>query len=383
MSWSLRANRCRNCHVELGTFCLCYNRRTVRRSFGFWFVYALAWLPFAASYVTFYVGHLGRTVADGITTSLTGVIPAALLGIGVVAICDRFPWSRKRRVWFVSVHLVLAICYFQVWMSAVRILFGLEQKIENAVAAGKGPSTASFDAGMITGLMIYATIAAIVYSIDAMTRLRAEEARVAQLESLRTRAELETLRAQLNPHFLFNTLHSLMALIRHDAKAAEDALEKLAVLLRHTLMTSSQTEDVALRDELDFVRNYLSLERLRLGDRLQVQESADEEALNCVLPPLTLQPLVENSIKHAIGSQPQGGILKIKAERYGGVLRLEVLDNGPGANINDLAQSGGLGLGIVKQRLSARYNGQAKVQIDTQPGHGFAVRIEIPQASSS
>jgi hypothetical protein len=335
----------------------------------------------ATSYVTFFVGHQGRTFSEAITTSLTGVIPAALLGVGVVAICDRLSWSRKRRVRFVSTHVVLGVLYYEVWMTVLRIFHGLEQRIENGASPGSGASAASFDAGIITGLMIYATIASIIYAIRAMDRLRAEEARVTELEGLRTRAELETLRAQLNPHFLFNTLHSLMTLVRHDAKAAEDALEKLATLLRHTLMTSSQTKDVALRDELDFVRNYLSLERLRLGNRLQVEEAVEEEALNCALPPFTLQPLVENSIKHAIGSQSQGGILRIRANRHDSVLRLEVLDNGPGANIEDFANSDGSGLRIAKQRLTARYNGRAKFQIATRPGQGFAVRMEIPQTS--
>jgi sensor histidine kinase YesM len=244
------------------------------------------------------------------------------------------------------------------------------------------PSAAPFDAGLISGLLVYATITAIVYGVDAMERLRAEETRVAQLEGLRARAELETLRAQLNPHFLFNTLHSIMALVRHDVSAAEDALEKLASLLRHTLMTSSQTNDVALRDELDFVQNYLSIERIRFGNRLQVEETVEEEALDCALPPLTLQPLVENSIKHAIGTQPQGGILTIRANRHDGFLKLEVIDNGPGANVEDLANSTGAGLRIARQRLSLRYNGHAKFQIDTGPRQGFAVRLEIPQASS-
>lgn len=353
----------------------------MRKRLGFWLVYAVAWLPFLTSYTTYYFRHLGRPLSEAVLTSLTGIFPAALLGIGVIAICVRLPWSGKP-VLFVSTHLVLGVVYFELWMGAVRILSGLEAKIEKAGALGPRSSTASFDAGMITGLLIYATIAAIVYGIDAMERLRTEETRVAQLEGLRARAELETLRTQLNPHFLFNTLHSLMALVRHDASAAEDALEKLATLLRHTLMTSSQTNDVSLRDELDFIRNYLSIERIRFGNRLQVEESVGVEALDCLLPPFTLQPLVENSIKHAVDNQPQGGILHIRASRHDGVLQLEVKDNGPGANIEDLANSTGSGLRTARQRLTARYSGRATFQIDTSPGQGFAVRMEIPQASS-
>jgi hypothetical protein len=358
----------------------CYNRLTVRRSFGFWFVYAVAWLPFAASYVTFFAGHLRWTFLDAVITSLTGVIPAALLGVGVVAVCDRFPWSRKQRIRFVSTHVVFGVVYYELWMSLVRIFHGLEQRIEHGASIGSSASTGSFDAGMITGLMIYATIAAIVYAIQAVERLRAEETRVAQLEGLRTRAELEALRAQLNPHFLFNTLHSLMALVRHDSKTAEDALEKLATLLRHTLVASSDSRDVALRDELDFVRKYLDLERLRFGNRLRVEETIEEAALDCVLPPFTIQPLIENSIKHAIGNRAEGGIVTIKANRHDGLLSLEVLDNGSGATTEELATSAGSGLRIAQQRLTACYKDRARFQIYTRPGQGFVVRMEIPQA---
>lgn len=268
-------------------------------------------------------------------------------------------------------------------MAAVGVFHGLVQKIQQGASTGSAASATSFDAGMITGLMIYATIGAIVYSIQAMERLRTEEARVAQLESLRTRAELETLRAQLNPHFLFNTLHSLMALVRHDPKAAEDALERLATLLRHTLMTTTETKDVRLREELDFIQNYLALERLRLGERLRVEENIQTDTLDCMIPPLTLQPLVENSIKHAISSQRHGGQLTIKSGRHDGYLELEVLDDGPGANLDDIACSDGAGLKIARQRLVTRYDNRASFEVTTRPGAGFCVRMQIPVSETT
>ena len=310
--------------------------------------------------------------------SLTGVVPAALLGIGVVAICDRLRWSGKHRALFVSTHLVGGVLYFELWMSAVQIFSWLERRIESALPTAPNPSAPSFDAGIITGLMIYATIAAIVYSIQAMERLQAEQARVAQLQNLQTRAELEALRAQLNPHFLFNTLHSLMALVRHDPKLAEDALEKLATLLRYTLMSSSQGCDVTLREEIDFVRDYIRLEQIRLGERLRVEETLQPEALDCKIPPLMLQPLIENSIKHAIATQAKGCLVTINANRNNGVLTLLVSDDGPGASAAAIAKSAGSGLRIARQRLTARYRNDATFEIDTRPGQGFAIRMEIP-----
>jgi two-component sensor histidine kinase len=351
----------------------------MRRSFRFWLVYGVAWLPYAASYVALFVSHLGQTFPGAIKASILNVLPEALLGVGVVAVCQRLPWSPDHRVRFLSVHLLLASFYVALWSSLPSFIYGLEQRIENGAW---NPQGLSLQRGFFGGLVIYVTIAAIVYAVQTTERLRAEEARATRAESLQTRAELEALRAQLNPHFLFNTLHSLMALVRHDSQAAEDALERLAALLRHTLMTRD-AEDVRLSEELDFVQNYLALESLRLGERLRIEEKVQPETLGCMLPPFTLQPLVENSIKHAISKEPNGGLLTIKTERHNGILSLEVMDDGPGAEVEDVARSTGSGLRIARQRLMTRYRDKAILHLETHPGRGFSVRVEIPVNDSS
>jgi hypothetical protein len=350
-------------------------RNLMRRGFSFWLVYAVAWLPYAASYVSLFVSHLGRSFLGGIKESVFNVLPAALLGVGVVAACESLPWSPSQRRRFFSIHLALGCVYVAVWTVAVPFLYAVDKLIQHGVWSY---SLASSQRGFIGGFLIYVTIAGIVYAVQATERLRAEEARATRAENLRTRAELEALRAQLNPHFLFNTLHSLMALVRHDSQAAEDALEKLATLLRHTLMTGSEDEDVTLSEELDFIQNYLALERLRLGERLRIEESIQPETLGCRLPPFTLQPLIENSIKHAISPQSEGGLLTIKSQRHNGILKLEVLDDGPGAKPEEVAISTGSGLRIARQRLMTRYKDDARFDLDTSPGKGFSVRMEIP-----
>ncbi|HLN98197.1 MAG TPA: histidine kinase [Pyrinomonadaceae bacterium] len=348
----------------------------MRKSIRFWLIYSVAWLPYAASYMSLFITHLGRTFFGAIKGSILNVLPAALLGIGVVAVSQRIPWSPNRRYRFLLAHVVWASLYVVLWMNAVPFLNAMGRLIQS------GPWTfrreGSFQRGFFTGLLIYVTIAGIVYAVQTTERLRAEQARATRAESLRTRAELEALRAQLNPHFLFNTLHSLMALVRHDPLAAEDALEKLALLLRHTLMTNKDADDVELSDELDFVENYLSLERLRLGDRLRIERKIQTESLPCRLPPFTLQPLIENSIKHAISTQPHGGLLQIKAERRNGILSVEVIDDGPGAKLEDVEASNGIGIRIVRQRLMTRYGDRANFRLETGPGEGFSVRMEIP-----
>jgi len=339
-------------------------------------VYSIAWLPYAASYMALFITHLGRTFFEAIKGSILNVLPAALLGIGVVAVCQRLHWSPQRRYRFLSAHLVFASLYVALWMNAVPFLNAAGQLIR--YGSWSYSREGSFQGGFFTGLLIYVTIAGIVYAVQTTERLRTEEARATRAENLRTRAELEALRAQLNPHFLFNTLHSLMALVRHDPLAAEDALERLAALLRHTLMTMKDAEDVVLSEELDFVENYLALEHLRLGDRLRIEKRIQAETLGCRLPPFTLQPLIENSIRHAISTQPQGGVLQINAERRDGLLCLEVSDDGPGAKLQDVEASNGIGVRIVRQRLLTRYGDQASFDLVTWPGKGFSVRLEIP-----
>jgi hypothetical protein len=352
----------------------------MRKSFRFWLVYSVAWLPYAASYMTLFLTHLGRSFFEATRGSIINVLPAALLGVGVVAVSRRLRWSTNRRYKFLAAHLVLASVYVFLWMNAVPFLNAVGRLAHSGAWSFKREG--SFQGGFFTGLLIYVTIAGMVYAVQTTERLRAEEARATRAETLRTRAELEALRAQLNPHFLFNTLHSLMALVRHDPALAENALERLAALLRHTLMTMKDAEDVELSDELDFVENYLALERLRLGDRLRIEKRIQAESLGCRLPPFTLQPLIENSIRHAISTQARGGLLQINTERRNGLLCVEVLDDGPGAKPEDVEASRGIGVRIVRQRLQTRYGGQASFRLETGPGKGFSVRMEIPTNGS-
>ena len=348
----------------------------MRKPFRFWLIYTIAWLPYAASYVTLFVSHLGQSFPSAIKGSIVNVLPAALLGVPVVALSRRMPWSTKSRYSFLAVHLASASLYVFLWMNAVPFLKATGQSIQSG--SWSFTRIGSFQGGFFTGLLIYVTIAGIVYAIHATEQLRMEEARAARAENLRTRAELEALRGQLNPHFLFNTLHSLMALVRHDPEKAEDALERLASLLRHTLMTTKHAEDVLLSQELDFVENYLALEHLRLGDRLRIERNIQPESLECRLPPFTLQPLIENSIRHAIAPQPRGGTLQIKTNRNDSLLCLEVFDDGPGADPDEVDTSNGIGVRTVRQRLMTRYGNRASFHLQTQPGKGFSVQLKIP-----
>jgi sensor histidine kinase YesM len=163
-----------------------------------------------------------------------------------------------------------------------------------------------------SGLMIYATLASLAYVLQISASLREEERRnkeielrAARAEALQTQTELSALRAKLNPHFLFNTLHTLMALMREDRAQAEAAIERFNSMLRYILRRQTNGENgdgvssqTTFKDEWQFVQNYLSLEQLRLGDRLTVETKIDSRTFDALLPPLSLQPLIENAIKH-------------------------------------------------------------------------------------
>ena len=348
----------------------------MRKSLLFWSIYTVAWIALAASHFSFFITHLHRTYFESIKGALFNTGPPAVFGVLVVITCRRVPWSQNKRHIFLLVHLLLLSSYVVLWLVASPFLNAVADRLEHGIwdfdLAG------ALQGGTFSAVMIYLSIAGIVYAIQTNERLQIEEARATRAESLRTRAELEALRSQLNPHFLFNTLHSLMALVRHDPPAAEDALEKLAMLLRHTLVAQRDAEDVLFSEELDFIRDYLALEQIRLGSRLRVEEAINPNTLTCLLPPLTLQPLVENSVKHAISVRPEGGLLKLTAERRNGRLILEVADDGPGANLDDVAISTGSGLKIAQQRLTTRFGNGASFKVITEPERGFKVRIGIP-----
>lgn len=186
-------------------------------------------------------------------------------------------------------------------------------------------------------------------------------------------AELEMLRMQLNPHFLFNTLNTLGVLMQEDTREAGRLLVRLSDLLRSVLAnTSSQQTD--LRQELALLDNYLEIERSRFGDRLQIDRRVDPEALDATVPTLLLQPLVENAIRHGIATRTKPGTVTISAARSGEQLLLEVADDGPGWS----GVRQGIGLGNTRMRLEKLYGARQQLQLGTSPAGGAAVRIAIP-----
>jgi signal transduction histidine kinase len=228
-------------------------------------------------------------------------------------------------------------------------------------------------------MMMYWAAAGGFTAYRAVLRAREQAAAAQEAQALLARTELAALRNRLNPHFLFNTLHSIIALTRKDAPRAEQALLIFSDLLRHVLSTEkSGSDQVPLAQELDFTRDYLALEALRLGDRLTVRWQLDDNAMACTVPALTVQPLVENSIRHAFDPRVAPGVLSIHTRLDAGTLHVEVRDDGPGSAPEATTRGQGLGLKTVARRLALLFGERATMAIDTRPGAGFAVRLTMP-----
>jgi two-component system, LytTR family, sensor kinase len=338
-------------------------------------LYALAWTPLAALYALVLGSQRSMSVASALWGAGATIGSAAVLGLGAWWVSLRVPYERAHWLRFLSVHSLLSLVYAVLLTSEIAISIKLKAPVETY----RRYIDEALGWQLLYGIALYGLIVGISYAMQAARRLREEERRSARAEALRIDAELRALRAQLNPHFLFNTLHSITALVRIDPADGERALEQFATLLRYVLDVNRQrSEEVPLEEELGFVRTYLALERLRLGDRLRVVEEIDPEALECLVIAFSLQPLVENAIRHGIAPRAGEGTLRLSAALVNDQLVLEVADDGAGADAARVAEASGVGLSAVRQRLETRWGRRAAMDIVTAPRSGFLVRMTVP-----
>jgi len=310
--------------------------------------------------------------------------PPMLLGLAV------YPWVRllQRRDFApattLALHAAAALLFGALWQlgefTCSWLFFGASH------ASAVLVQTLLWRA--IWGGVVYVAIATGFTAMLQTRRARAAALAAAQAESALARAELAAISGKLNPHFLFNTLNSLIALTRKDAQAAEAALMRFSGMLRYVLDSKRSAADrVPLADEVAFVRDYLSLESLRLGSRLHIDWQIDPATLQDEIPPLSLQPLVENSVQHGVAPRLQGGMISIRSghNALNRGLELCVEDDGPGCDPAQLADTGhdsarrGVGLAALQRRFALDYEGRARLQVRTAPGAGFRVDLWIPQ----
>jgi two-component system, LytTR family, sensor kinase len=326
-----------------------------------------------------------RWVAAASAVAIAGLIPvyrlqslswlqAAAAAAIFVATCVLLAWgvwqilARGRDgtspVRALARHVVTALAFSAAWTAAFTGFVYLLSP-DDVLAFLRGGGLWQF----VWGIVIYAALAAVA---RIHRRLRERELAAAG-------AELQALRAQLNPHFLFNTLHSLTQLAREDPAGTQEALITFGGLMRYVLDAGRDAAgEVALEDEVRFVRGYLELERLRLGERLRVVEELDPDALELAVPPLLLQPLVENAVRHGVAPLRAGATLRLSAHVRGTMLAIDVADDGAGAERSAYRRAAGLGLKAVERQLEARFGDGARLEVETAPRRGFAARIVMP-----
>jgi two-component system LytT family sensor kinase len=318
------------------------------------------------------------------------VLWAALTPL-VFMLARRFPLGRGKLPWNLAVHISACIA-LSIFHRALYLMLGwiLHVTVYEKLASVVTVYHFLFFFNLPTGFMSYGSIMLICNLLIYYQRYQEQElgssqleTRLAQAELHATAAELRALKMQLQPHFLFNTLNSISALLEDNVEAADEMLSRLADLLRLTLANSA-AQTVPLAEELEFLKCYLEIERARFQDQLVVEMKIDPAAMEAAVPNLVLQPIVENAIKYAVAPRHGAGRVDIRALREGSRLVIVITDDGNGAKALRDADSRvdkGLGLSNTRARLGQLYPGLHSFQMGIAHSGGLEVRIEIPFTS--
>jgi sensor histidine kinase YesM len=337
-----------------------------------WIAYCVAWLAAALFWTMASASGAGRPPSDALAYGLLAMGSAGVMGVGVWRLTGPVPWeSRSSR--FYVIHGIAATAYSTVYAVSWLWLDVAAGRMAAALTAFRTSPILIWN--LMMGSWLYLIVAGISYAIRAQSRARAQEAAAAQAHVLAQQAQLAALRAQINPHFLFNALHSVGALVSSDPVLADRALEQLGDLLRYVL---DAADAVPFSHEWRFTKDYLALEELRFGSRLEIDEEFDNDAGPILVPPLIFQPLVENAVRHGIADRPEGGRIAIRARVEGEHLVLKVTDNGRGNWGNN---ADGIGMGSIRRRLDAMYGDHASIYV-SQVADGYSVTLALPLAAN-
>jgi two-component system, LytTR family, sensor kinase len=303
----------------------------------------------------------------------------ALLAPIVLWVARRFPLERGIWKRSVPVHLIAVFVLIFVHVMLTEWVF---VSVPNSGWQGRltwwQRVTRNFIMNFDWEMMTYGAIIGFSHAASYFRQAQDRALRTLQLETRLAEAQLQALQRQLHPHFLFNTLNGISALMHRDVLAADRMLVRLSDLLRMALDRRS-AQEVPLTNDLEFLGKYLEIEQARFGDRLAVRFDIDPETLDALVPNLLLQPLVENSVRHAVAARSEGGFVEVIARRTGDVLELKVRDNGPGLP-KERAPSPprGVGLANTRSRLEHLYGASQRLQFSETPGGGLTVTVVIP-----
>ncbi|HEV7836882.1 MAG TPA: histidine kinase [Gemmatimonadaceae bacterium] len=225
--------------------------------------------------------------------------------------------------------------------------------------------------------VVYLLVAAVLYAILYAARSRQRELDVAHAEAGLARAQLSVLQTRLQPHFLFNALNSVLALVHEDPARADLMIRRLSDLLRHSL-SRSELQEVSLVEELEVVRGYLEIQKIRFEDRLTYEFDIESDALNASVPTFILQPLVENAVKYSMTDEARNASIGISARTRGNILELAVRDDGPGLPRDPSRKTEGTGIASTRARLEQLFGPRHRLNFSSPDGQGLTVSIDIP-----
>ena len=336
-----------------------------------------AWLPFFVIWVLFAMLYAHYPFRAALLTSLIAMGSASMLGIGVWHVCQRRPWPFRLDLKFYLLQVFFAAVYSIIWNLSVYSLESIRRGTNPLQDLLRSPLLGW---QLLTGVWLYGLFAGVSYAVQTRNQLQEKETLAARAEALATAARLDAIRARLNPHFLFNALHTLAALVKFRPAMAESAIERLGDMLRYTLKEDSR-ELVEFSEEYEFTRQYIAFEQLRYGDRLKVDLQIDPDSFNFDILPFSIQTLAENAVRHAISARPEGGSIWIRCFCQDGTLRVTIRDDGPGVGIEN-GRSHQFGLRSLRERLQGAYGHSAEVELRTGPD-GFEASFVVPSSSES
>ncbi len=240
-----------------------------------------------------------------------------------------------------------------------------------------------FENNLLAYFVLYSSILAIGYGIASRERLVRKEMESAQLNEQLSKARLHALRQQIEPHFLFNTLNAIAGLVREQRNdAAINMIAGLSNFLRRVMQDSGKHE-VTLGEEMEFLREYLDIQKVRFAEKLEVSMDVPEELFPAQVPSLLLQPIVENAVKHGIGKRAQGGEIRICAHRLNGTLHIGVYNDGPGLPPDWAEASQGIGISNLRTRLQSLYGNEFQFEMRNHQPSGVEAVIALPYIATN
>ena len=330
-------------------------------------LYLLAWLPFdiALIYWPHAAGALGLLESTAFVLPL--LILYSFLTLSSWYLCRTLPLARTSPIKLVVNHFASASAMGAFWVLLAiawawvltRIFPGLETRVEPF-----------YPLYYLAGVLLYLLGVALHYLLSSVETSQ-------KAETLARDSQLLALKMQINPHFLFNSLNSISALTIADGARAREMCIKLSDFLRTTLQLGDR-EVIPLREELALCLNYLEVERVRFGKRLQIEQRIDESCGDCEVPSLIVQPLVENAVKHGISGLVEGGTITFDVRVKSGLLRIRVTN--PYDPTYQTPKRNGIGLRNIRQRLEARYGDRARLELDAGDGDLYRAEIRLPSS---